>query len=478
MTSAGRIAHLTLTGCARAALLALAISTSCRCVADATPPGIPAPQSLWNIYRMAHTIAPLEISARSDFVAQQEVVPQARAALLPKVAVTVSNSHDSANLDLGRYTVYPSKGYTISLHQNLFDVPDVQTYRQAEASATRARVRYSATEQLLMLQICESYFAILAAQDDLRFTTHHAQMLSDQLDLARRRYEQGDATVVDIQEAEAELGRANAGTLEAANAVRKARADLHRRTGLDINTLAVLPDAADLSAFRETDEDAWVSLAETHSPDVEQQGLTQYIAGLEVKKSRDTFLPTVSVVLSHSVGNLEYLNDQVAISTGGNANSYRQGTSNVAMLQVSIPLFDGFSTLSKEREARAKKDKSDADLDNARLNAQAREREVYLDLDTAFARARTLDDALRAASLATESNRAAYAVGLRINSDVLRAEDVVSSTARDLAHSRYDILLNHLRLRANAGELGEDDVRTVDALLSATAPEPSHPVAQ
>lgn len=472
MTPDGRIAHLTLTGCARSAF-ALAISTSCQCDADTTPQSVAVQQPLWNIYRIAHSVAPLEISARSDFVAQQEAVPQARAALLPKIAVTVSNSHDSADLDSGRSTVYPSKGYTISLHQSLFDVPAVQTYRQADAIVTRAGVQYSATEQLLMLQICESYFAILAAQDDMRFAIHHTQMLSDQVDLAVRRYEQGDASVVDVQEAEAELGRANANTLEAENAVGKARADLYRRAGINLGTLAFLPDATDLSIFKETDEDAWVSLAEVHSPDVEQQRLTQYIAGLELKKSRATFLPTVNVTLSHSAGNLEYLNDQVAISTSGNANTYRQGTANVAMLQVSIPLFDGFSTLSKEREARAQKDKADADLDNARLNAQAQEREVYLDLDSAFARARTLDGALRAASLATESNRAAYAVGLRINSDVLRAEDVVYSTQRDLARSRYDIVLNHLRLRANAGELGEEDVRAVSALLSAITPESS-----
>ena len=474
-----QVVNLTLVGCTRAGLLALAVSTSCRCAADtAILQSTPAPQTLWNIYRMAHVAAPLEISAHSEFVAQQETVPQARAALLPRVAVTVSNSHDGADLDSGRTTVYPSKGYTISLHQSLFNVPDVQTYRQAEAIAARARIQYSATEQLLMLQICESYFAILAAQDDLRFATHHAQMLSDQLDLARRRYEQGDATIVDMQEAEAELERANANTLEAANAVSKTRADLHRRAGLEINALAVLPDVANLSIFRETDQEAWVRLAESHSPDVEQQRLTQYIAGIEVKKSRDTFLPTVSVTLSHSVGNLEYLNDQVSISTGGNANTYRQGTSNVAMLQVSIPLFDGFSTVSQEREARAQRDKADADLDNARLNAQAQEREVYLDLETAFARASTLEGALKTAILATESNRAAYAVGLRINSDVLRAEDVVYSTQRDLARSRYDVVLNHLRLRANAGELGEDDVRAVNALLSAITPESSPPSAQ
>jgi len=487
MTSTHHFAHIPFTSCVRAGVLALAVSTSCRCDADTTSqpvsehiaiPGTQVTQTLWNIYMIAHTIAPIEISAHSDFVAQQETVPQARAALLPKIAVTASDARDGANLNAEGNTAYPSKGYTISLRQNLFDAPDWKTYQQAKAGATRARVQYSTTEQLLMLQICESYFSILAAQDDLRFATHHAQMLRDQLDLAKRRYEQGDATIVDMQEAEAELGLANADALAAANSVRRQRADLHRRAGLDFNALAILPDTADLSSFQETDENAWVSLAVTHSPDVEQQRLTQYIAELEVQKSHEAFLPTVSVTLSHSAGNLEYLNDQVSIGTGSNANSFRQGSSNVAMLQASIPIFDGFSTLSKEREARALKDKADADLDNARLNAEAQEQQIYLDLDNAFARARTLNDASNASRLATESNRAAYAVGLRINSDVLRAEDVVYSTQRDLVHSRYDIVLDHLRLRANVGELSEDDLRAVDAMLISPAPDSPPPITQ
>jgi outer membrane protein len=460
---------VTLASCMRMGMLGLALGTTSSCLADDALLAIPGRtdvQTLWSVYATAHAISPAEISARSDFVAQQEAVPQARAALLPKLSATISDAHDSADLNTGREETYPSKGYTISLRQQLFDAPDWQAYRQAKAGAERAGKEYDATEQLLMLQVCESYFAVLAAQDDLRFATHHAVVLGDQRELTQRRYEQGDATIVDVQESEAELERAKADVLTAENALREWRADLRRRAGQAVGRLAILPDSADLETFRESDEDGWVDRAMTHSPDVAQQCLTRYIAELEVKKSRDAFLPTVSVTLSHSVGNLEYLNDQVSISTGGNANSFRQGSTNVAMLQVSIPIFDGLSTLSRERQAQAERDKADADLESARLDAQTREQQIYLDLDSAFARARTLNEALKSGKLAMESNRAAYAVGLRINSDVLRAEDSVYSTERDLAHSRYDIVLNHLRLRANAGELTEGDLHVVDALLA------------
>ncbi|MDP9650926.1 outer membrane protein [Paraburkholderia caledonica] len=379
--------------------------------------------------------------------------------------MTVSDGHDRAGVNSGHETVYLSKGYTIALRQNLFDATNWQAYKQAEASVARAGVEYNATQQLLMLQVCESYFAVLGAQDDLRFAAHNEQTLRDQLELTTRRYEEGDATIVDTQEAQAEFERASADVIAAESTMRARRADLRRRVGRDIGDLAVLGDDENLTQFYETDEDAWIDKASAQSLDVAQRQLTEYIAELELKKSRAAFLPTVSVSLSHSAGNLEYLNNQTSISTTGNTNSFRQGTTNVAMLQVSIPLFDGFSTLSKEREARAQKQKAAADLDDARLEAETHEKQIFLDLEDAFAREHTLAEALKSSELALASNRAAYGVGLRINSDVLRAEDIVYTTKRDLARNRYEIVLDHLRLRANAGDLGEDDVRVVDALL-------------
>ncbi|MFP5461468.1 MAG: channel protein TolC, partial [Gammaproteobacteria bacterium] len=53
------------------------------------------------------------------------------------------------------------------------------------------------------------------------------------------------------------------------------------------------------------------------------------------------------------------------------------------------------------------------------------------------------------------------------NIDVLNAQQQLFTTRRDLARARYDVLVNGLRLKATAGTLSEDDLRAVDALLTA-----------
>jgi outer membrane protein len=424
------------------------------------------PQGLWALYVEARSLAPIMASAHSQFVADQQAVPEARAAFLPKIAINVEDAHDAADLSEGRTSVYPSKGTTISLKQSLFNAPDWETYQQAKLVAEQGEVRFSAAEQMLMLQVCEDYFALLGAQEDLRFAKSHTSMIEQQLALAQHRYQQGDVTVIDEQEAEADLERAHSSELAAANAIDEQRAELMRRIGRDVDEVSPLPDDVPLGRFVETDEQYWASQAIDHSLDVQQRQLARFIADRELAKNRAAFLPTVSVTLSHSNGNLEYLNDQVAISTDGNQNTFHQGNANVAMLQISIPLFDGFSTVSKERETDALRDKAQSDLEDARLTAEFQAKQLYLHLANDFAQQQTLSRALASSSLALDSNKVGYEVGVRINTDVLRAQDVVYAAERDLARSRYDIVLDHLRLRANAGQLGEQDLQAVNAILT------------
>jgi outer membrane protein len=54
---------------------------------------------------------------------------------------------------------------------------------------------------------------------------------------------------------------------------------------------------------------------------------------------------------------------------------------------------------------------------------------------------------------------------VRINIDVLNAQSQLADTLQKLSRARYDAILAQLRLKAAVGALGEDEVRTINALL-------------
>ncbi|MBK7953180.1 MAG: TolC family protein, partial [Candidatus Accumulibacter sp.] len=66
-----------------------------------------------------------------------------------------------------------------------------------------------------------------------------------------------------------------------------------------------------------------------------------------------------------------------------------------------------------------------------------------------------------------ESNRLGYEVGVRINIDVLNAENQVYVTRRDLAKARFNTLLAQLKLKAAVGSLAESDLERINSLFEA-----------
>jgi outer membrane protein len=87
-----------------------------------------------------------------------------------------------------------------------------------------------------------------------------------------------------------------------------------------------------------------------------------------------------------------------------------------------------------------------------------------------LAQVRALEAAERSSQLALDSNLLGYQVGVRINIDVLNAQQQLFSTRRDLALARYTVLVDGLRLRQSVGGLDENDLSSVNALLTALAP--------
>ena len=79
---------------------------------------------------------------------------------------------------------------------------------------------------------------------------------------------------------------------------------------------------------------------------------------------------------------------------------------------------------------------------------------------------RAFEAALVSSQSSLDSNKLGYEVGVRINIDVLNAQQQLFTTRRDLSKARYDTIVNGFRLKAAAGSLSEDDVAAINALLA------------
>ena len=137
---------------------------------------------------------------------------------------------------------------------------------------------------------------------------------------------------------------------------------------------------------------------------------------------------------------------------------------------LSIPLYSGGGVSSLVTEKVQLEQKARQDYQASRRQAVQSARRYYSGVTSGLARIRALEAGERSSRQAVEANRIGYEVGVRINQDVLDAQQQLYATQRDLAQARYGALLDGLRLKAVSGILAESDLDAVNRLLRLPKP--------
>lgn len=405
---------------------------------------------LMQIYQQALANDPVYQSARFALQAETEKAVQGRAGLLPSVAVngTYSRSGDAFG--------DTSNSYTLQLTQPLLRMANWESYQQGRLSVAVSEAQFAQARQDLILRVGQNYFDVLAAQDALRFLRAQKVAIAEQLASAKRNFEVGTATITDTNEAQARHDLADAQEIAAQSDLEVAVSKLQQLIGQMPASLSVLRAEVALRLPQPATIDSWISTAEQQNYGVLIQQLSLEMAQSEIKRNRAGHYPTVDLVAGRN-----FISQNSQLTPYSNGRYY----ANSIGVQWNIPLFSGFGVSSKVDESIALADKARADLDNARRTAVLNARQAFLGVSNGLSQIRAYEAAQLSSLSALESNRLGYQVGVRINIDVLNAQQQLFSTRRDLAKARYDTLINGLKLKAAAGTLEEEDLARINLLL-------------
>lgn len=401
-------------------------------------------------------------SARAQLQATRERVPQARAGLLPSVSAGAAMNRQFTDTNVSPTRSFTSENYGIQASYPLLRLQNVEAFEQSKLAVAAGEAQLAQAEQDLALRVSQAYFDLLAAQDNLDTIRAQMRAISEQLASAKRNFEVGTATITDQQEAQARYDLALAQEIAAVNELEVRRAALAQLIGRPVGDVDVLRQGLTLEGPQPARESDWLQNARENNLLVQQQRVATEIAKREIERQRFGHYPTVDVV--GSLGRAE----NSAFNTVG-----VRTHSAVVGVQLSVPLYAGGAIDARVREAAATHDRSLSDLENLRRQAEQGARQAYLGLNSGLAQVRALEAAERSSRLALDSNLLGYQVGVRINIDVLNAQQQLFSTQRDLARARYDALLNGLRLQSTVGALGEGDLAKVNALLGPPVPRSS-----
>ncbi|MBI3523098.1 MAG: TolC family outer membrane protein [Betaproteobacteria bacterium] len=422
-----------------------------------------AAADLLGVYRDAIGYDAQFASAKAALDAGREKLPQGRAGLMPTIGFSASTTWNDFNTTT-RSTPpaeflrkYNSNGWTVNLSQPLFRWQNWAGYKQSELLVAQAEMQYSQAKQDLIVRVAQAYFDVLLSQESLASAQAQKAAISEQLASAKRNFEVGTATITDTNEAQARYDLTTAQEIAADNDLQVKRQTLATIIGREPGTLKNLRRGLQIGRPQPDDIFKWVESAEQGSIAVQLSQAGLEIASREIDKQRAGHYPTLDLVASRGRNT----------ATAGTLTAGSGADSDVTTvgLQLAIPIFAGGTTVSRDREAVALREKASADLDNARRSAALAARQAYLGVTSGLAQVKALEQAVVSSQSALDSNKLGYEVGVRINIDVLNAQQQLYSTRRDLAKARLDTLAAQLKLKAAAGTLGEDDVAAVNALL-------------
>jgi len=445
--------------------LAFAIATAAAAWAQDAPPG--ERSDLIGVYQEALANNADLAAARADFAAIREVVPQARAGLLPSLAASAGLNDSRTEVDQPALTLSRSGDvYQANLSQPLFRADRWFQLQAAEATSEQAALQFSAIQQNLILQSAEAYFAVLRAQDDLAATRAEETALKRQMDQARERFDVGLSDKTDLLEAQASFDTARANRIVAERRVADAFQALVSLTDREYRALHGIEHGLPVLAPTPNEAKAWVDTAVQQNLNLQASRYAIDAAEETLRQRKAGHAPTLDLVASYAQGDNDALGFSNSVETlrpfGGDVSQRSIG------LQLNIPLYSGGLTSSQVRESYQRLSQVEQLRESLRRQVVQDTRDLHRAVNTDVAQVQARRQTIASSQSALEATQIGYQVGTRSIVDVLDAQRRLYGAVRDYNNARYDYILDNLRLKQAAGTLSPADLEDLSRYLNPT----------
>jgi len=424
--------------------------------------------SLLDVYQQALANDAQLQAAKANYNAGREAKNLGLANLLPNASASYTRSE--RDVERSFYSVETDNFFSgtsdtetevasVDVSQALFNLPAWYGYKQGQSLSSQAEARYAYDQQDLIIRVAEAYFDVLSAQERLTSAKAEEKAIERQLEQTLQRFEVGLIPITDVHEARAAYDLAVVSRLSEQGALDIAKEALTVLTGSQPGDLWKLDPSFEASVPTPQDADQWVQWATENNALLQASKFSVEAAKRSSDAARAGHLPTASAQLgwsdSETTGNS--FDQAVSDATDGTTIS----------LSVRLPLFAGGGTSAKRRQAYHQYLSA---LENHKLmqrNTVQYTRSQFINVTTGAAAVKARAQAIISAKSALEATQAGYDVGTRNVVDVLNAQKNLYRTQRDYANTRYDFVVNVLKLRLQAGLLNEEDIRTLDQQMAA-----------
>lgn len=398
-----------------------------------------AAQSLSDAVDAAYNQNP-QLSAQRQVTAQaQEQISQARGQRRPSV---------SASGSLGFESIDSNRPFGVETGERAVTQAQVQAslpvytggaiaagIRQAEAGYRAAQADFDGVLQTLILDTITAYMDVYRDRETITIRRNSVELLAQQLQAAQDRFDVGVVTRTDVAQSEARLEGARA-------ALAGAQASLEASNASFVVLVGAYP--ADLESdvaipvLFETIELA-TEAALRHSPELMSARESERAAIEAIAVAESALKPSVAIV-------------GTAVAQETYDENFRD-TNVSAVVQGSVPLFQGGVLKSQVRSARLQRDQARFQIDNATRQIQAQVAQAWFGHLAALKAIEASERQVEAAQIAFQGAQEELAVGVRTTLDVLDQEQQLLDARLSRVEAGRDAVVSAYQLLRVTGQL-------------------------
>ena len=337
-----------------------------------------------------------------------------------------------------RYDYAFPNSVSLSFSQPLYTGGQVaNAVAAAETRVAEQEAILVATQQQVLLEAVIAYMDVRRDQQLIEVARNNVRVLTEQLRAARERFEVGEVTRTDVEQARARLAAARSRLAAALGSLEASREAYRRAVGELPHDLKPPPPLPDLPP----NASEAAAIAVLQDPQVIAARLEREASGSDVRTAIGALLPQLSLQ-----GVLESADRDIGSDT-------RRLESASVGLFLTIPIWRGGANYSRVREAQAFAERASAEINDQMRAAVERVGIAWANLQVARASIEAGELEVRAARLAFEGVNEEAKVGARTTIDVLNAEQEVLGAEADLIEARRDEYVAAYNLLGAIGKL-------------------------
>jgi len=382
----------------------------------------------------------------------------ALADLLPQVSTNMGYSHSvvgpSSILRIDSQTGIPVpvqpfeikswQSYAgANLNQTLFDGRSIFGFSQSHSLKKSVEFGFEDTKQTIIYLVKERYYNLLKTEKLLEVAQETMKSSEESYKDADVRYQVGKVPKSDVLKAKVQLEQSRLSLIEAQNNLSVAQASLNHVLGFDVDKEISVVDNLDVPEMEVGYGDAMQNALTTH-PRLQMGTYDVKAAKAGMISAYSSFLPSVVGYAGYSWRHEDF--NQIDNMFDTDYNWY-------VGVQLSMPVFQGFSRIATVSRSRLEYNSSKAALDQYQKDVALEVKIAYFEVQQSKKSIAVAKDAVESAEEDLRLNKEKYNLGAGTMLDLIIAQVSATQAKSDHIQALYNYKYAIARLQKAMGQL-------------------------